>query len=274
MARDLSLALRIRADANDARKQVREIRKELRAAGRTGKRAGRDLQPFGSSLDRIRASAVSLRGVLVGLGAITLFRSALRNTVRQEQALRQVENRLRETGNAVGFTTDELARMASELQSVTTVGDEEILELQNQLLAFGNITGEQFERTLSVILDFAEATGRNASSAIRTLGVAVNDPVSGMARLRQAGIDLDESQKALITSLSESGDSIGAQRVLLDALETAYGGAARTARDTLGGAISGLQNAFGDLLEAPGGMQNMQAVLELITESIKGLQEA
>lgn len=270
--RNIALALRIQAEAGQARKEVRAIRKELRATGNSGRRAGRDMQPFGNSLDRIQQSAFGLRRVLAGLGAVALFRTAIKNTVRQEQALAQVEARLQSTGGTAGFTTEQLARMASELQGVTTFGDEAILELQSQLLAFTNITGERFQRTTALVLDFATATGRDASTAARTLAVAINDPVNGMSRLRQAGIALSDEQQALIRAMAESGDMIGAQTALIEAMEKAYGGAARAARDTLGGAMQALSNAFGDLLEGEGSMPNVQDALELVSASITGLK--
>ncbi|HSH30038.1 MAG TPA: phage tail length tape measure family protein [Thiohalobacter sp.] len=272
--RNIALALRIQAEATQARREVRAIRKELRAAGKSGRRAGRDMQPFGNSLDRIQQSAFGLRRVLAGLGAVALFRTAIKNTVRQEQALAQVESRLQSTGGTAGFTAEQLANIASELQGVTTFGDEAILELQSQLLAFTNITGERFKRTTALVLDFATATGRDASTAARTLAVAINDPVNGMSRLRQAGIALSDEQQALIRAMAESGDMIGAQTALIEAMEKAYGGAARAARDTLGGAMQALSNAFGDLLEGSGSMPNVQDALELVTSSITGLKSS
>lgn len=265
MARNLSLALKIRADTVNARRDVQKLRQELRATGQTGRRAGRDMRNFSSGIEGAQRTAANLRRVLVALGGIALFRTAIRNTVRQEQALAQVEARIQSTGAAAGFTTEQLAAMATELQNATTTGDEEILELQAQLLAFQNIAGDQFRRTTEVILDFAQVTGRNASSAVRTLAVAINDPINGMSRLRQAGISLSDSQQDVIRTMAESGDLIGAQRALLEALEGAYGGAARAARDTFGGSLTGLSNAFGDLFEATDKLDDAQESVEGLT---------
>ena len=49
-----------------------------------------------------------------------------------------------------------------------------------------------------------------------------------------------------------SGDIIGAQTLILKELETQFGGSAKAARNTLGGALAALGNAWGDLFEIAG----------------------
>ena len=54
----------------------------------------------------------------------------------QEQAEAKLETVLQSTGYAAGVTSEELKNMASELQKVTTFGDEAIIEAQALLLTF------------------------------------------------------------------------------------------------------------------------------------------
>ena len=70
----------------------------------------------------------------------------LRNTVRQEQAIAQVEARIRSTGSAAGLSSAEVQRMAAALQDATIFGDEAVLEMQALLLSFQRLDGAQFER--------------------------------------------------------------------------------------------------------------------------------
>ena len=83
-------------------------------------------------------------GVFTLSRAVQLMRTALANRARQEQALAQVEARIRSTGGAAGLSTQQIADMAVEIQSTTTFGDEEILEAQSLLLSFRGIAGETF----------------------------------------------------------------------------------------------------------------------------------
>ena len=157
--------------------------------------------------------------------------------------------------------------MATEFQQATTFGDEFVLEVSRQMLSFRNITKDVFEEALAAILDFSAATGRNATGAVRTLGLAINDPVAGLGRLSQAGVALTSTQKDLIKSMVESGDLLGAQRLLINELQKSYGGAAAAARDTLGGALESLGNAFGDLLEQdslPGTKDEIEELIKLL----------
>lgn len=267
--RSLSLLMRIQADTKKAQGDIKKIRKELRAAGKSGKQAGRDIRGFGTGLDGVQRSAVTLRRTLAALGAVALFRTAIRNTIRQEQALAQVEARINSTGSAAGFTTQQLADVAAELQKITTFGDEAILELQSVLLTFTPIQGEIFERTTEAALNLSTALGQDLRSSALQLGKVLSDPVSRLGELSRMGIILTDSQKALVRQLVETGDLAGAQAVILDELEVEFGGAARAARDTFGGALQSLGNAFGDLLESKGGLEDARQSIEALTDLLQ-----
>lgn len=246
------LVVKMEADSARLQKDLDKANNRLDRFGKNAKRTGDQIKKvFG--------------GIAIALGIQKVFAA----TQQQENAQRQLENALRRTGNAVGYTQKQLQDYASSLQKVTTVGDEEIIKLESQLLSFGNIVGEQFARTIATVLDFAEVTGRDASTSMRTLAVAINDPLNGMSRLRQAGISLTNSQQDVIKKLAESGDMAGAQTKLLDALDSAYGGAARAAKNTLSGALESLRNAFGDLMEAKTGLPAAAEEINKLTDLLQ-----
>ena len=93
---------------------------------------------------RRQAGMTGLRNFALARGALFLGLSGLKRglgavlgaAVRQEQAMAQVASRIRATGGAAGYGASELVKMASELQKVTTYGDEAILEMQSLLLSF------------------------------------------------------------------------------------------------------------------------------------------
>ena len=170
-------------------------------------------------------------------------------TIAQEEALAQVEARVRSTGAAAGFTTAELADMAGELQQVTAFGDEAILSMQGLLLSFRSITGDQFEAATEAALDLSVGVQQDLRSAFIQLGKALDDPITGLDGLSKSGTKFTPVQQQVIRALAESGRVAEAQALILQELQTQYGGAARAARDTLGGALEALGNAFGDLFE-------------------------
>jgi hypothetical protein len=91
--------------------------------------------------------------------------------------------------------------------------------------------------------------GTDLTTAIRQVGLALQDPVNGLQLLRRAGVAFDDSQKSLIKTLNEVGRTADAQKVILGELEKRFAGSAQAARNTLGGALVGLKNTFSDLFE-------------------------
>jgi hypothetical protein len=217
----------------------------------------RDLAEVSSQMKTL--ATVGIAGIVGGFGAVVAASG------KQADAIRQVETRLKSTGGAAGKTSEELQKMASALQNVTRFGDETILEMQSVLLTFTNIEGQVFDRTVPAILDLSTAMGQSLQSSAVQLGKALNDPIKGLSALSRVGIQFTDDQKAVIESLVETGDVAAAQNVILEELERQFGGSAVAAGDTFVGALTQVKNAFGDLLENAGGLEdNKEALQELV----------
>lgn len=185
------------------------------------------------------------------------FNSSLDAFDKQEKAVAQVRQGLLTTGNSVGFTIDQLTDRASQLQSKTIFGDEEILQgVTAQLLTFTNIAGNQFDRTQTAAMDLATRLDGDLKSASIQLGKALNDPVSNLSQLSRSGIQFSDDQKQLIKTLSETGRLAEAQTVILDELEKQYGGSAEAAAKAGKGGWQNIANIFGDIQEKIGGVIN------------------
>jgi hypothetical protein len=171
----------------------------------------------------------------------------------QAKAVAQVEAGLKSTGNQVGFTSKQLQKFASDLQSNSLFGDEEILaNATAQLLTFTNIADENFKRTQQAALDLATRLDGDLKGASIQLGKALNDPVKGLSALSKSGVQFSDDQKKLIKSLVDTGQVAEAQTVILDELETQYGGSAAAAAAAGSGPITQAKMAFGDFLEVIG----------------------
>ncbi len=225
--------------------------------------AGQGLETsFTGIADSIKAAFAAI-GIGIGL------REILNATMEAETAYRLLENSVRATGMSAGFTAEQLRAQSAALQEATTFGDEAIQDTQRAIMAFRNIHGEVFRDTTRLVLDFATATGRDAATAARTLGMAINDPVNGLTRLRQAGVAVTDSLREQVEEHVRAGDLQAAQRVILDELTKAYGGTAAAARDTLGGALESLKNRFGDLfLEQQSAGNQLRQFVQLVEESL------
>jgi len=218
-------------------------------------------------------AAKKVGGAFKGLGAILgaagiglAMKSVISATIEQERVIAQLESALKSTGGKAGKTSEELQKLASSLQDVTTFGDETIIAGEALLLTFTKIQGDVLPRTIDAMLDMSQAMGTDLKSSAIQLGKALNDPATGLTMLTRSGITFSEEQKKVIKSLQEAGDMAGAQSVILKELETQFGGSAKAARDTFGGALEGLKNAFGDLLEGTGGnLDDAKGAIEELT---------
>ena len=159
---------------------------------------------------------------------------------------------LRATGKAAGFSLAELKARASQLQRITTTGDEDILLLQAGLATFTNIKGPQFNRVIELALDMEQLAG-SARSAITLLGKALQDPISGLSALSRVGITFTDVQKEQIKNLVETNKLMEAHIVILDILESKLGGVARATALTSEGRRQQAKNRLGDIKEGLGG---------------------
>ena len=185
----------------------------------------------------------------------------------------QVEQGLISTGNAVGYNTDQLKKMASALQENTLFGDENILQnVTAQLLTFTNITGREFERTQQAALDLATRLDGDLKSASIQLGKALNDPILGLSALAESGIQFSNDQKVLINSLVEGGKIAEAQGLILDELAKQYGGSAAAAAKAGLGPFTQLKNILGDITEEFGEiiLEGLNPIIESVKELALG----
>ena len=196
-------------------------------------------------------SAIATKASIAFAG-LTATVTGLISTYRtQEQAERKLETALTSTSYAAGVSADELKNLASELQSVSTFGDEAIIEAQALLLTFTKIGKDVFPMATESILNMSAAMGTDLKSSTIMLGKALNDPIAGVTALSRAGVQLTETQKEQIKTQTELGNVSKAQKIILQELETQFGGQARATAEGTGRFIQ-LSNTLGDVAEKIG----------------------
>jgi phage-related protein len=73
-------------------------------------------------------------------------------------------------------------------------------------------------------LDLASAGFGTAEGNAVQLGKALNDPIKGLSSLAKSGVSFTDDQKAMIEAMVEGGNVMGAQELILKAIETQVGG--------------------------------------------------
>ena len=177
-----------------------------------------------------------LKGGAIGLGitAVTKGLQALSTTVKQSVKIwedanaqqKKLAQTLKVTGAEVWTTTEDLNAMADAYQKATNYSSNDVTQMQTVLLGFKNISEDTFKSASDAILDMAEVMGMDLVSATQTVGKALDDPINGLGSLSRQGFKFSETEKELIKNLVEAGETAKAQKIILDELNTTYGGAA------------------------------------------------
>lgn len=187
-------------------------------------------------------SVLAPLGTALGLGAsVQAFRES-------EKAGKVLEATLKATGGAAGLTATEVKDLASGLQDVTNFEDDATTKAATMLATFKQINGDHFKQAIGFAQDMSTVLETDLKSSVLQIGKALNDPIRGITALTRSGVSFTEQQKQQIKTLQESGDILGAQKVILQELGSEFGGAARAAADPM----TQLTNVVGDVGETIG----------------------
>lgn len=181
---------------------------------------------------------------------------------------------IRATGNAAGYTVGELANMADDFSRMTGFDDEVIMNAEAVLLTFREIGRDVFPDAMKAAMDMSAVMGTDLQSSVVQLGKALNDPIQGVTALRRVGVSFTDDQMAMIKSLVETNDLLGAQQIVLDELNAEFGGAAAEMEAASAGGKR-LQVSVGNLKEEIGkGMIPQQRMWNyLLAETVDTLTE-
>lgn len=229
------------------------------------------IDDFSKTFNKLDHSAKSSSGAVGKLGAVSGLVAAsgvaalgvgLALCVKESMAAQKVQAQttavIKSTGGAAGVSAEHVGKLAGQLRDMSGVDDEVVQSGENMLLTFTNIQNkvgkgnDVFDQATKATLDLSVAMGKDMQSSAILVGKALQDPIKGCTALRKVGVQLTDSQAALIKKMVESGDVMGAQKVILAELNREFGGSAAAAGGTLAGKLEILKSKFGDLKQAIG----------------------
>ncbi len=226
-------------------------------------------------------SSTFAKAAAVGLavfGAARIFGGFIADAQEAAKITRLTENAILATGGAANVTAKQVADLATSLSNKTAIDDELIQSGANLILTFKNIRNEAgagndiFNQTTEAALNLSAAGFGSVESASLMLGKALNDPLAGLTALGRAGVTFSEQQKEQIKVLTESGDLLGAQKIILEEVGSQVGGAAEAAADP----IERLKVVVGNLGEQFGAvlLPIVEGVSRFFTDTfVPGIQE-
>lgn len=233
------------------------------------------------AMKKIESAAASAKAALeslgIGVGLSVMFKDAVAAASLFEQASNRLNAVIKATGDTSGFTRDQLDKMADALSKSTTFDQTSIIAAQGNLLKFGRVHGETFERALKLSADYAAFTGGTMVEATQRIGKALADPIGGVTMLGRELGKLSTEQKESIANFVSQGDLASAQAVIFKKLESSIGGTAGAMNSGLFGATSAVTKAWDEFLISLGKSGPVQIIatnsLSLLAEGINHVTE-
>jgi hypothetical protein len=205
----------------------------------------------GQSLASLAKNAVGVVAAYAGFRQIVQFgKEAIEAADGQYKAEARLEQLM---GNVKGTTAaniDGIKKYASELQALTTVGDEAAMTGASQLATF-QLQSSSIKQLMPALNDLAVGTyGVNVSEeqmqqSANLLGKVFTGQVGALTRV---GVTFNATQESILKNGTEAEKTAA----LVDVLKQNYGGLAQKMAATPTGRIIQLKNAWGDVQEEIG----------------------
>lgn len=243
-------------------KGLKDMKNKLDEAGKTIDAGAKKGKGFANNLKAISTGAVAAAGTVAGVTvAVKKTVDALNDCAAAYRVQQNAEQALQVAAKNNPYLDDEsvynLRNFASELQSLSEIGDEVSLQVMSQLAATGR-NEEQIMSIMSAAADMAAVTGQDLASAAQQLNATLNGNAGLLGR--QIGAINNLTQEEL-----KNGKAI-------ELVAKQYKGVAAATADV----EVQISNAWGDLKENIGrGWQNVtQPVKQFFLDVLNNINEA
>ena len=232
---DGEIKINTKLDTTGLDKGIKDMQGKLDKAGKTIDEGSKKSKGLTSSLAGLSKGAVATGAAVAGVAvAVKKTVDALNDCEAAYQKQRKAETALQVAARNNPYLNSEsvynLKQFASELQSMSEVGDEVSLQVMSQLAATGR-TEEEIMQIMSAAADMAAVTGGDIASAAQQLNATLNGVAGTLGRQVEAINNLTKEEL-------QSGKAI-------QIVAQQYKGAAQETADT----TIQLQNAWGDFKE-------------------------
>jgi len=205
--------------------------------------AQKKLRSMDTAWQKQKKSILSVKNAIgaVFMGAairkvISIGSDLIASAKQQADAESHLEAAMRSRGVYTREALDDLKAYASQMQRVTTIGDEMSIRVMAQLQAFG-LTNEEIKRATRIAADF-NARGKDMVSIAELIGRAKTGEIGMLTRY---GVQLTDAEK-------KAKDF----NVVLERMESLHKGAATALAQTPVGKLQQMANAWGDIKETLG----------------------
>lgn len=249
------LIVTVIGDGSDYQNMIKEAEQSTDHLAREVEKDAKQIEQTGRSLETFAKSVVGAVTAYLGASQLQGFFDAF--TV-QEQAEMRLRAALEANERQVDSLFQDYAAFASELQNVTTQGDELTLVMLQQAEAMG-ITGEAAKKAVQGAVALSQSMGKSADESLRAI-----------AKFNSGDLNaLNEMFPALRTIADESEKVAKAQQLLADQFEIAQAIAESSA-----GEVAQLSNSWGDFKEQLGAVvaEGVGPVVDNLKDLVAWLQ--
>jgi len=170
-----------------------------------------------SKLLSIALHPVTLGVIALGAGAVSVGLLAV-HTEQTARAMNSLQTQFTATGREGLFPTSQLKGFIDDLARMPGQTRESATATISALASVPNMSAPLFEQLVSMVGDFAVATGRKAPDAMKELAAAFTDPVGQAVKLHNELGILTGAQILHIESLFNQGEALEATKIVLDAV--------------------------------------------------------
>ena len=255
MAADYVINIGVKSTGTQGLKQIQEAAEKAKAAIGQIKDVNANIGVSFKKLEETASASFSkiggfIKGAL-GIGAafeaVEFVKSSKEAFDDLEKSVTRVNTVIRSTRGAAGFSGEQIEDQAKELSKSIVNGRSEILDAQGMLLSFTQIKGPVFGQATQAVADFATFYKEDMTAAALSIGKALNNPLTGMARLQRQGVAFNETQKEAIKNYIAQGKLSEAQGVILKELNNEFGGQAKAFAGTDEGKVKMAAKAWDEV---------------------------
>lgn len=244
--------IKIEANTKSAAQGIDKITEQLNKFAKESNSSLSKFSKLGSAVSGVQASFSMVTGAMKAAKEAVM--DLVDATSIQQKAEIQLETAARNNPYMANGAVERLKDYASQLQSISAVGDETLIPLMAQLVSAGRSEAEAME-IMSAALDASASGAISLESAVTSLSKSYSGEAGELSKLNPKVKELTQEQlkggeavKLIASSYKGMAENVKKQVGGIDALKGAWGDFKEELGKPLNAILNPLANAFADAL--------------------------
>lgn len=228
---------------------IGKVRSGVRGLDEESKKLSARLEHMGGASSGL---AKQLGGAAAAFGLFEIVKQGTARLGELEKTSATTNAVIKATGDVSKVSAKQVDELAAALQRKTGIDHEVTVQAENMLLGFTKVRnevgkGNDIFNKATVAAQNLQTRFGSIPAAAKALGIALDNPATGLTRLSRAGIKFTEDQKLMIAKWLEHGEILKAQQYILATVEGKYHGVADAIGKTTPAALERAKVGFKDI---------------------------